>query len=238
MRPWLFISGSARIPVLVVAGLSVASVAIAATLAGEPEMPFGAYFGAIPAVTATLIVVAVAAMAHWTLQASRAFQVIRPNTPWQALLMICIVGALFAVPTILMDIVLRFPADINAPLPGALLFYPLMGYVAETAFHLVPLAVLVLVTRVAFDRFPGSRLLAAFIVVVALVEPVVQASGTFNAATPAALDIFMLAHLSVFSLVLLTIYRRYGFLAAYAFRLSYYLVWHIAWGWTRLAALY
>lgn len=227
-----------RLGIAVVAALSGLALGIAAILSGVPDMPFGNYFGPIRPFVATLIVVAVAALAHWVLMLSGAFSVIRTARLRRGLAIACVAGPLFAVPTILADVAFRFPADINAPFPGALLFYPLMGYVAETAFHLVPLAVLLLLARAVAGQWPGRGLVRLALVIVALVEPLAQASGTFNAATPAALDYFMLVHLTVFSLALLALYRRYGFLTAFAFRLAYYLVWHILWGVIRLSVVY
>ena len=46
------------------------------------------------------------------------------------------------------DILLRYPEDTNAPWPAALLFYPAIGFVAEILFHVVPLALLMLLLAV------------------------------------------------------------------------------------------
>jgi hypothetical protein len=40
------------------------------------------------------------------------------------------------------------------------------------------------------------------------------------------------------NLVQLLIFRRFGFVSMYAFRLAYYLIWHIAWGHIRLLVLF
>ena len=36
----------------------------------------------------------------------------------------------------------------------------------------------------------------------------------------------------------LLIFKRYDFIAMYAFRLVYYLIWHIVWGYARLRSLF
>ena len=36
------------------------------------------------------------------------------------------------------------------------------------------------------------------------------------------------------NLTLLSIFRRYGFFAMYGFRVAYYMIWHIIWGYIRL----
>jgi len=43
---------------------------------------------------------------------------------------------------IIIDLLVRFPADINVPIPKALLFYPVIGFFAEHMFHVLPLAIL------------------------------------------------------------------------------------------------
>ncbi len=40
--------------------------------------------------------------------------------------------------------------------------------------------------------------------------------------------------LLAFGLVQLYVFRRFGFVSMYAFRLAYYSLWHIAWGAIRL----
>ena len=46
---------------------------------------------------------------------------------------------------IIADFFIRYPEDINVPVPEALLFYPAVGFVAEIAFHVLPLALLLFV---------------------------------------------------------------------------------------------
>jgi hypothetical protein len=45
-------------------------------------------------------------------------------------------------------------------------------------------------------------------------------------------------HLLAFNVVALEVFRRSGFVALYAFRVGYYLVWHIVWGYFRLPLLF
>lgn len=219
-------------PVALVIGVSVCMLGFAAALAGSPAMPFALYFGPLDPLGATALVVAVAAIAHWFLRAHGGLVFYRAGGGWRGLRVAVILGLAFAVPTVIADIALGFPAGINASLPGAILFYPLMGYVAETAFHLVPLSLLFLLAR-SVMREPPVR---AIIGIAALVEPAFQVLAATGQTT--GLDVFVAVHLTVFSVVLLALYRRYDFVTAFAFRLAYYLAWHIVWGEARLQLLF
>jgi hypothetical protein len=227
-----------RRDIFVIAVFSACAVAAAAMLAGDPAVPFASFFGPIPPVMAALIVVAVAAAAHIVLRALGAFYLFRVETPRRGLVLAALAAPVLAVPTIIADLTWNFPPGINVAPPQAFLFYPLMGYVAETAFHLVPLSLVLLAARLVTGARPSGRIVWAAIAVAAVVEPVFQASGIFGTGSVAALEIFMLAHLMAFSVVLLALYRRYGFVTAFAFRLVYYLVWHILWGTARLQILF
>ncbi|WP_193177908.1 hypothetical protein [Oricola nitratireducens] len=227
-----------RLDLVVIAVFSICAVVAAAALAGDPAVPFANFFGPIPPVTATLIVVAVAAVAHIALRALDAFHPLRAGTLHRGFVVAALAAPVLAVPTVIADLTWKFPPGINVAPPQAFLFYPLMGYVAETAFHLVPLSLVLLAARLVTGARPSGRIVWVAIGVAALVEPVFQASGIFGTGSVVALEIFMLAHLTLFSIVLLVLYRRYGFVTAFAFRIVYYLVWHILWGTARLQILF
>jgi hypothetical protein len=222
----------------IVVVFSACALIAATALAGDPAVPFAIFFGPIPPVTATLIVVVVAAAAHVALRALDAFCLLRAGTLYRGICVATLTAPVLAVPTIIADLTWKFPPGINIAPPQAFLFYPLMGYVAETAFHLVPLSLVLLAARLVTGARPSGRIVWVAIGVAALVEPVFQASGIFGTGSVVALEIFMLAHLTLFSVVLLALYRRYGFVTAFAFRLVYYLVWHILWGTARLQILF
>ncbi len=231
------IASSNRASVAAVAILSALALCGAALLAGDPAVPFANYFGAIPPVPATLIVVAVAALAHWLLRSMGAFRVWGSSRRRSGLVLAVAAGAALALPTVVADLIWAFPRDINVAPPQAFLFYPLMGYVAETAFHLVPLTAVLLLVRAVTGKC-SNRAVWIAILLAAAVEPVFQASGVFGTDSVAALDIFMLVHLYLFGIILLAVYRRHDFVTAYLLRLAYYLVWHILWGVGRLSVVY
>lgn len=227
-----------RLDIAVITVFTACAIVAAVLLAGDPAVPFARFFGPVPPVTATLIVVAVAAAAHIALRALDAFYLLRTGTLYRGFVVAVLAAPVLAVPTIIADLTWKFPPGINVAPPQAFLFYPLMGYVAETAFHLVPLSFVLLAARLVTGARPSNRIVWVAIAAAALVEPAFQASGAFGAGSVVALEIFMLMHLTLFSIVLLALYRRYGFVTAFAFRLVYYLVWHLLWGTARLQILF
>jgi hypothetical protein len=127
----------------------------------------------------------------------------------------------------------HFPRDVNVPAPQSLLFYPAMAYVVEVLFHVVPLALLLVVLSLIPETLkPRSSVIIWFcIVVVSALEPVLV-HMRMGASTYVGVFVF------VFTFVELDIFRRYDFVAMYAFRLTYYLWWHIIWGTVRLQWLF
>lgn len=146
-----------------------------------------------------------------------------------------VLGAALTVPVIVVDLMGGFPAELNVRFPESLLFYPSIAVVAEAAFHLVPLALLATVWRWISLELPRARLFA--IGIAALIEPVLQVVWGSDM-SPTWANVYVGIHLLVFNVAALEIFRRSGFVALYGFRLGYYLVWHITWGYFRLPLLF
>jgi hypothetical protein len=141
----------------------------------------------------------------------------------------------FAVVAVIADCTLRFDVDINVRWPGSLVFYPVIAPVAETVFHLVPLAVLATALDLDFDDL-GRRVIIV-IVLVASIEAVFQALAASDL-DHLALTAFVIVHLFAIGLAELFLFWRHGLAAMVAFRLVYYSLWHIAWGYLRLRVLF
>lgn len=134
-------------------------------------------------------------------------------------------GALLTLPPILIDLALPFPTDINLPIPQAFLFYPAITLVAEVAFHLLPLAVLV---RVA----PAGLRAGYLLLPVVFVEPLFQMLFAAGSPLQAAL---VFCNVSLVSATSLWLFQRYGFAAMIGLRITFYFFWHILWGTARLS---
>ena len=157
-----------------------------------------------------------------------------PDHP-RGVILAAVLGAALTVPVILVDLFGGFAADMNVRYPESLLFYPSIALVAESALHLVPLALVATVWRWTSIELSRARTFA--IGIAAIVEPMLQVAWGSDR-SPAWANAYVGVHLLIFNVVGLAIFRRWGFVALYGFRVGYYLVWHIAWGYARLPLLF
>jgi hypothetical protein len=149
------------------------------------------------------------------------------------------VAALLASITVLLDLKIVFPRDLNVAFPLSLLFYPAIGFLVEVVFHLLPLAVLLSLLTSRIMALGSERAVWAAIVLASLLEPAFQvAPMVASPHYPTWAAVFLAAHLLLFNLLQLFVFRRYDFLAMYTMRLAYYAVWHVAWGHVRLGVLF
>jgi hypothetical protein len=139
---------------------------------------------------------------------------------------------------IVADTVAGFGESINVIWPTSILFYPVMEFIAEVAFHLVPLAFVVTVSRRWTLRDSGLNAAAMPIIVVALFEAIYQVLGSASADVSRWLLAYLGLHMSAFAVAGLAGLRRYGFGAMMWLRLAYYAIWHVAWGVFRLDLIF
>ncbi len=216
----------------------LAALAAASLLRWAGDDSFGRYFGPVPPepvilATAGAGVVSLRVLARhgWPRTA---------ETPGLGTGARRSVGAAFVFAAIVIpfDLTLRFPEGINAPWPQSVLFYPAIAFVAETVFHLVPLAVLVgLGDRRGRPIKRGRRRRWPVVAAIASIEAVFQVVAAISGSS-AGLLVFLAFHLFAFGVVALVTFRRYGFVPMYALRLCYYALWHVAWGHARLGLLF
>jgi hypothetical protein len=145
-------------------------------------------------------------------------------------------GAALTLPVIGLDLLGAFPRELNAPLPGALLVYPSIAVLAELVLHVVPLAVAEGVSRATGGR-SGTAIRRVGLGVACLLEPVMQVFWGVGR-SPGWANAYVGAHLLVFNGLALFLLQRRGFPAVVQYRLTYYLVWHLAWGRLRLDLLF
>ena len=186
-----------------------------------------------------LVVVAAAgigALALWFLQVNTEFAILKGwrtlrGMTWSVFLATVLAGTIIAA-----DLVFRYPQDINVPVPEALLFYPAIGFVAEIAFHVLPLAILLLALRPLEEWLGREPVTWIGIVLVAVLEPAYQVLAEVPPLTGRA----VYTGVQVFAIALLQLYvfKRFDFVSMYAFRLFYYAYWHILWGMVRLDVLF
>jgi hypothetical protein len=148
-------------------------------------------------------------------------------------------AAPFVFITILVDLKVVFPADLNILFPESLVFYPAIGFAVEILFHVLPLSVLLIFLTSIFKNISDSKLIWICILIVSLLEPTFQSipMGSSNQSPLWAVAIVWL-NLFLFNLSQLVIFKRYDFISMYSFRLVYYIIWHIVWGYIRFKLLF
>lgn len=222
------------LPLLAV--ISVAAVAGSAALARSDRALFQPYFGRVHPVIAVATVSAVGVVLLEVLHRRVGLAVLRVGTGREALAIAAGLATVFAVVAIIIDVVVRLPADLNVRLPQAVAFYPLMGYVAEIAFHVAPLTLLVLLWGMSADELAAGRVAWLVLAIVAMIEPTFQTTSMDRPLSRAGILVWL--NLFALNLVQLQLFRRHDFVTMYVFRLVYYLHWHLIWGFLRLRMLY
>jgi hypothetical protein len=205
-----------------------------ALLVGTREGDFQRFFGGLetPVVLAVAIGAGAAALAY--LNAVDAFATFRSCDP-DRLLRVAALAILFGAIAIAADRLIVFPRDMNVPFPRSVFFYPVIGFIVEVAWHVVPLAVLLLVARHTSKQPMRGGILWLCMLVVATIEPAYQVSASVAAGQSTWAIIFVGSHVFLFNIAELGIFRRYDFMTMYLFRVLYYLIWHVGWGHLRLA---
>jgi hypothetical protein len=83
-------------------------------------------------------------------------------------------AALFGAVIIVADLAMLHPADINVPFPYSVLFCPVIGFMAEVVFHLLPLCLLLTVVSARGMRDRSEATVWGCLILVALLEPAFQ----------------------------------------------------------------
>ena len=147
-------------------------------------------------------------------------------------------AVLFGGVIIIVDLLAVFPEYINVSFPQSLLFYPAIGFVVEIIFHLLPLTLLFGLFSSVRGKINWDEMVWPAIITVSLIEPVYQAFPGFGHQVSIWADSYVAVHIFLINLCQLWLFRRYDFVSMYLFRLVYYLIWHVGWGYLRLQLLF
>ena len=146
-----------------------------------------------------------------------------------------LIGLALPIPVIVVDWMGGFERGINAPAPDSLLFYPSIVVVAEFVFHVAPLSAAAILALL-FGRAERAFKLVGLSAAVAI-EPILQIIWGAGR-SPAWASVYVGVQLVVFNVIGVYLLLRFGILRALLYRLSYYVVWHILWGYLRLELLF
>lgn len=233
---------------LVVLGLTTTLVLAPGEVSGRyagrtPEVAagyFAPYLGSLPPLPALGVVAGLGLVGLNFLQARWRLVVLQPETGPRRLLVATLAGMLFGTLIVVAEVTGSYqgPADLNVPPPYSMLFYPVIGYVVEIVFKILPLALLLAMLELTRGRrVPAGRtpsVVWPFLLVAAL-EPAYQLARADSVSWEQA---YVGAHVYAINLVQLYLFRRYDFVTMYWFRLVYYAIWHVGWGYLRLSVLF
>lgn len=221
--------------VILLLSLSVIVLALTGMMCASNSAAFQRFFGRIHPLLIVSIVVVLGLVLFPYLLSNGQFAVYERGNAKRFLLAIGLVVP-FAAAIILVDRKAPFPADVNVLFPDSIPFYPVMGYVAEVLFHILPFCLVYSILGLLLGRSSNTRIIWISILIVALIEPIFQV--VFSEGQPVWAVAYTGLHVFLFSLVQWLLFRRYDFFTMYSFRLAYYVLWHILWGHLRLNLLF
>jgi hypothetical protein len=227
-----------KLQYIVFIGLSVGAIGLAAILHFFNNLIFERLIGSINPLIAAFFVVFLGFISLSFLLSRGWFSIYKKEN-LKGLLRRSGPAALFVLITILVDIKVPFPVDLNILFPESLLFYPAIGFFVEILFHVLPLSVLLISLTSIFKNISYRKIIWICILIVSLLEPTFQTilMGSSNQYPLWASPIVWL-NLFLFNVSQVLIFKRYDFISMYSFRLTYYMLWHIVWGYIRLKLLF
>ena len=219
--------------------LSIVTIGLTALLVPSSSAYFHPYFGKTHPVLVVVLASVIGVICLWLLRTRGKFEILRGRATLRGIGVSAGMASVLAVAIIIADFFIRYPEDTNVPVPEALLFYPAVGFVAEIAFHVLPLALLLLILAPLSKKLGlNSHIWPAWlaIAVAAVSEPTFQIVLPGNPFSLASA--YTWAHVFAIAFLQLYVFKRYDFISMYSFRLIYYAYWHVAWGVIRLEVLF
>jgi hypothetical protein len=222
-----------------ISALIVSSAAVVACITWlTGAMDFRPYFGNVPPTIAAVLVCVAGFSALYALHKYSRFSVYSRSTFKHGLFVAAVSVIPFMIGVTVVDVVFRFPFDINVAFPSAILFYPAMGFLAQITLHVVPFAILLSLGNFLLPTSLLSFRLWGAIVLASLPEAAFQVVSSMSSEETTVIDAFVAVHLFLFGVVELYLYRRFDYATMYAFRIFYYCYWHLAWGNLRIYWLF
>jgi hypothetical protein len=216
--------------------LSLVTLVFTIILLPSSNADFRRFFGETNAIIVVAVASVVGAAALWVLQTGYGFAVLKGKATQRGVALSAALATVLGIAIVVADFIIRYPKDINVPVPQALLFYPAVGFVAEIAFHVVPLAVLLVILGPLSGRLRRERVVWLGILIVAGIEPSFHVLSLGNTITWSG--VYTWIHIYVFALLQLYVFQRFDFVSMYSARLIYYAYWHVLWGVIRLEVLF
>ena len=236
MSRFIELNSSERYQILVFLGISFVIAILTGILYVRNAPLFQPFFGSLNPLLAIFIVIVLGVLLSKFLLTC-GWLVVYKAGEYKGFLVAAGLAALPGLAIILIDLKAVFPADVNRPFPDSLFFYPIFGYVVEVIFHLLPLALLLFILTSIF-KLNFEKVIWPSILIVAMLEPIFQTALGFSRPYPTWVTGSVLLNIFLINVFQLLLFKRYDFVSMYLFRLVYYAIWHIVWGYARLGLLF
>jgi hypothetical protein len=197
---------------------------------------FRRFLGELNPIVVIIIAAIVGAVALRLLHARYNFVIFMGKGTIPGLKLSVVLASVLAIAIVAADFFIRYPEDTNVPFPHSLLFYPSIGFVAEIIFHVLPLALLLIILNPLGGWIGRDRYIWLGIFLVAVLEPTFQVA--FGGKPFTWGSAYTWIHVFAIAFLQLYVFRRFDFISMYSFRIFYYVFWHILWGVIRLQVLF
>ena len=217
-------------------GISLLALIFTLILLPSSIAYFRRFLGEYNPIAVIMIAAIVGAGALWFLHARYKFVIFMGKGTIPGLKLSVVLATVLAIAIVAADFFIRYPEDTNVPFPQSLMFYPSIGFVAEIIFHVLPLALFLIILNPLGGWISRDKIIWLGIFLVAVLEPTFQVvfegkSFTWGSA-------YTWIHVFVIAFLQLYMFRRFDFISMYSLRLFYYIYWHILWGAIRLQVLF
>ena len=186
--------GNRRSDQVVIGSLSVMAVGTTALMSWNDGQCFTPYFGSIPPTLAILSLSIAGAIGLQFLQQYGRFRVCDRSSLLHGLTLSSVLAVLFAAIVLAVDLTVGFPEDINVPWPWSALFYPVMAYAAEMVFHVIPLALIQVLSATGHSNRQPRCMIEACIPAVALLEPAFQWYTGYSGKPFSGMGVYVVSH--------------------------------------------
>lgn len=227
-----------RLQVYTFAGLSLFAFALACVLSIVGEPGFARFLPGLPPLAVFAVAPLVGGALFVLILGRAGFSVIRRGKPEGAMPVLKAAATLGAVGMVL-DLLIVLPRDMNIPFPRSLAFYPAIGFLAEIVFHVLPLSILLIPFGLFKSKSLRDYVTLLALAAAALPETLYQLLYLYWGHQYSLRESILVAlHVFAINGIGLWLFRRYDFVTMWAFRMVYYLFWHVIWGALRLYILF
>ena len=224
-----------RIQYLALSSISIGVIVLTLILYFIDTSPFQRFLGNLNPLVVLAITI-VLAFVLLTFLISKTKLLIYKKLNLKDYLIISGIAVIFGIEVIIADIwLVDYSADINILFPKSLLFYPAIGFIVEVFFHLLPISLIIVVLS-TFTKLNINKIVWVSIIVVTILEPLYQIWHISQ--NPLSTITYTGIHVLLYSLAQLLIFKRFDFISMYLFRMVFYFIWHIWWGYFRFNFFY